>query len=385
MVNVPSFSVVVVARNEANKLPALFESLRDFLSAGGELVVVDTGSEDDTVRIAREAGARVETVGQRFHSVLTAEQVDKLHSTFSRGREGPFVEAGQVLFDFGRARQFANQLASNEFVWQIDAADVVLSADLEFLDAEVRSGTANGFYYVMRLGTASFSIARFFDRRLYTWRGRVHEAAFAAAVPMPGRRIVCGEQQLSLCHNRGEKTRNYMAGLALDAIEYPSTPRWTHYAGRELYYMRHYRSAIPMLRKHARAKEAWAIERAASLDFMGTCLEALGRTEEAAESHFRAARMDPARREPLLKLAWLCQRLGDFQGSVTFAAAALAVPRTSPFVDAESHYTWDPHAILYWGLFWLGRRAEAKIHWEECRRMAPENDKFQEDGRLFAS
>ena len=97
------------------------------------------------------------------------------------------------------------------------------------------------------------------------------------------------------------------------------------------------------------------------------------------------ALVDPARREPLLNLAGLCQRRGDFQGSVAFAAAALMVPRKSVFVDAEAHYTWHPHAILYWGLFWLGRREEAKIHWEICRRMAPENEKFQEDARLFAS
>ncbi len=381
--NVPSFSVVVIARNEAAQLPALFESLGDFLSAGGELVVADTGSDDDTVRVAREAGARVELVGSRFYSVLTATQAADITAKFSRNGEGPLVQTGEVLFDFGRARQFAGQLASNDFVWHIDASDVVLSADFDFLDTEIRSGELNGFDYVLHLGVASFRVIRFFDRRLYRWRGRVHEAPFATGAPTTGRRVSCSEEQLSLRHHRGEKTRNYLAGLALDAIEYPSTPRWKHYVGRELYYGGHYHSALAPLREHARAKHAWAIERGASLGFLGACLEALGRTDAAAESYFRAARTDPSRREPLLKLAWLCQRQGDFQGSVAFAAAALAVPHTGPFVDADTHYTWDPHAILYWGLFWLGRREEARVHWETCRRMAPENEKFQEDGRLF--
>ncbi len=382
--NVPSFSVVVIARNEAATLPALFASLQEFLSAGGELVVVDTGSDDDTVRVAREAGARVEEIGARFQSVLTAEQAARIEATFSRNGEGPLVEAGQRLFDFGRARELAGELASNEFVWHIDASDLVESADLPFLDAQARGGEVSAFDYVLRLGNASFQVMRFFDRRTYAWRGRVHEAPFARGA-VAGRRIKCAEAQLSLRHVRAEKTRHYLAGLALDAIEDPAVLRWKHYVGRELMYDRHYRSALVPLRAHARSKHAWSVERAASLCFLGDCLQALGRIDAAAESYFRAARMDPARREPLLKLASLCQSQGDFQGSVTYAAASLTIPPTSPFIDAESHYTWDPHALLYWGLFWLGRRTEAKVHWETCRRLAPDDAKFLADARLFAS
>lgn len=381
--NVPSFSVVIIARNEAIKLPALFASLQEFRSAGGEVVVVDTGSEDDTVRVAREAGARVEEVGFRFHSVLTDAQAALINARFLRDGEGDLVEAGQKIFDFGSAREFAGTLAANEFVWNIDASDVVLTADFAFLDAEIRRGDAAVFDYILRLGGASFNVNRFFDRRLYTWRGRVHEAAFARGA-IAGRRVYCTESQLSLRHLRGEKTRHYLAGLALEAIEHPTMPRWKHYVGRELVYERRYRAALVPLRAHTRTKDAWFVERAASHCLIANCLDALGRADAAAESFFRAARVDPSRREPLLQLAWLCQRQGDFQGSVTFAAAALTIPGNARIVDAESHYTFDPHAILYWGLFWLGRRAEAKTHWETCLRLAPENEKFQEDARLFA-
>ena len=381
---VPAFSVVVTARNEARTLPELMGTLGAFRSAGGEIIVVDTGSDDETIRVARDAGARVEAAGSRFHSVVTEEQAATITARFARHAEGPLVQSGQSLFDFGRAREFASRLASNDFVWHIDGSDVVESIDLAFLDAQVRSGLVNGFYYVVRLGTASFRVFRFFDRRLYAWRGRVHEVPMATRAPMPGSRITCSEDQLSLRHNRHEKVRNYLAGLALEVLDDASTPRWKYYLGRELYYERRYRSAMAVLREHVRMKTAWHVERADSLRLVGACLEALGRSDAAAESYFRSARVDPSRREPLLKLALLCQRRGDFQGSIAFAAAALTVPRTGPFIDAEEHYTSDPHAILYWGLFWLGRREEAKGHWETCRCMAPANEKFREDARLFA-
>ena len=115
--NVPSVSVVVTARNEALTLPRLIESLGKFLSAGGALLVVNTGSDDDTARVAREAGARVVEAGSQFHAVLTPEGATAIEAKFARKGEGPLVEAGQKLFDFGCARQFAGGLASNDFVW----------------------------------------------------------------------------------------------------------------------------------------------------------------------------------------------------------------------------------------------------------------------------
>jgi glycosyltransferase involved in cell wall biosynthesis len=55
----PGFSVVVIARDEARTLPRLVRSLAPVLERGGEVLVVDTGSTDDTVRVARRHGCRV--------------------------------------------------------------------------------------------------------------------------------------------------------------------------------------------------------------------------------------------------------------------------------------------------------------------------------------
>ena len=52
-------SVCLIVRNEASNLPRCLDSIRGLAD---EIVVVDTGSTDDTVAIAQRHGARVSTL-----------------------------------------------------------------------------------------------------------------------------------------------------------------------------------------------------------------------------------------------------------------------------------------------------------------------------------
>ena len=56
---IPSFSIIIPARNEANNLPQLLNSLRKQSIVPHEIIVVDDDSTDETARIARDYGAKV--------------------------------------------------------------------------------------------------------------------------------------------------------------------------------------------------------------------------------------------------------------------------------------------------------------------------------------
>jgi N-acetylglucosaminyl-diphospho-decaprenol L-rhamnosyltransferase len=55
----PPFGAVVVTHNSERYLPGLFDSLARFIDPSPEVVVVDTGSRDQSADIARERGATV--------------------------------------------------------------------------------------------------------------------------------------------------------------------------------------------------------------------------------------------------------------------------------------------------------------------------------------
>lgn len=237
----PRFSIVVISRNEERALPLLLYSIEDFRERGGEVLVVDSGSTDETIAIARARRCRVELVNDRFDSVLASAQAAEINRRFAAEGEAPLVEAGQLLFHFGEARQYAAGLASNPFVFQLDASDQVLAMDIDALDEWIGSGRVDAFEYDQLYGNVLLRIGRFYDRSQYYWEGRVHEL-MGATVRADGEsasRIRCTPSQLLVRHRAASnKTRNYMAGLALQVMESPQRPRWWHYLGRELLYFR---------------------------------------------------------------------------------------------------------------------------------------------------
>ncbi len=56
MAKKPEISVCIIAKNEQDMLPACLESVQVF---AGEIILVDTGSDDDTIKIARQFGCEI--------------------------------------------------------------------------------------------------------------------------------------------------------------------------------------------------------------------------------------------------------------------------------------------------------------------------------------
>ena len=82
----PSIALCVIAKNEEEYLADCLDSARPFVD---EIVVVDTGSTDRTVEIARAHGARIE------------------HFTW--------------INDFAAARNFAIEAATKDWILMLDA------------------------------------------------------------------------------------------------------------------------------------------------------------------------------------------------------------------------------------------------------------------------
>lgn len=136
-------SVCIITKNESAKLKRLLESIKD---KGAEIVVVDTGSSDDTMRTA-------------------AEYTDRIYE---------FEWCG----DFAAARNFSLQKAQNDLVMVLDSDEYVShfsfpkDAPLESIGriSILNKFSRNGENFVSKE-----RVGRIFHKSFYHYEGRVHE------------------------------------------------------------------------------------------------------------------------------------------------------------------------------------------------------------------
>jgi GT2 family glycosyltransferase len=146
----PLLSACLIVKDEQDNLPLCLEALSGLAD---EVVVYDTGSTDETVRIAREAGATV-------------------------------VE-GYWDDDFGRARNAALAACTGRWILSVDA-DEIVEADSSAVRAELRT-LHNGDAMTVSIGNvgddgevgAWHNATRLFRRGRARWAGRLHEQLVA--------------------------------------------------------------------------------------------------------------------------------------------------------------------------------------------------------------
>jgi len=150
----------MVVKNEEHNLPRCLDSVRDL---AGELIVVDTGSTDQTPRIA--AGYQAEVIPFDFTTV-----------------------------DFAAARNCAIARASGRWILVLDADEALDRASVPIVEKLVTLGE-NAGYFLERHNhwsdssnsTTDYVVRLFPNRPGYRYRGRVHETIDASILSGGGR------------------------------------------------------------------------------------------------------------------------------------------------------------------------------------------------------
>lgn len=182
MPKVPSFSVVLIARNESKTLPRLVESLKEFQERGGEIVLVDTGSTDGTAEVARKLGCRVSEEGNRFRVRITASMAGAINKRFVVKGEPEVLKPGEDLFDYSAARNAAAALASNDWVFCPDCDEILTALDLDMIESTLADPDLTRLEYDFIFShqadgspAIAFMHSKWYRRDKMKWQGIVHE------------------------------------------------------------------------------------------------------------------------------------------------------------------------------------------------------------------
>lgn len=381
-----NFSVVLIARNEAETLPRLISSLKEFKERGGEVVLVDTGSTDGTPELARGLGCQVTEVGDRFRVTIDEETAKKINENFVRNEDSKIVEAGDTLFDYSAARNFAATLASNDVIATPDCDEVYTKFDIDTIEQKIKDGVEQLEYNFVFAHDADgneaikFLHCKFYDRRKLKWVNIVHEVLEGDA-----KREFLGEDVIKLEHWQNQKTNRsgYLKGLAYDVLNNPDNDRNRHYFARELMYTGRFISAIAQFEEHI-IMQKWPTERSQSMVHMGECYAILGNEQNAIMWWSIAFDLEPNRREPLMKLAELYYKKNSPIQAAAYATAALQIPRGNYYANYQPYYENLPHEILYWAYWQMNRKEDSLFHFNICCEYKPFEPKYLHDMRFYS-
>lgn len=382
-----NFSIVVIARNEETTLPRLLGSLDEFKKRGGEVVVLDTGSTDKTVQVAKDWGCKVEEVGSKFIRVLDKETADAINTRFSVD-EGEIVKEGDKSFHFGDARNLASSFASNNIVSMPDCDEIFTKLDIDAVEKYINDGYEQlEFNFVFAHGpngeeSIKFIQCKMYDKRKMNWNGRIHEVLGGSA-----NRTLMPENIFKIEHYQNEVTNRtqYLIGLAIDCFENPAKDRNSHYFAREMMYRGFLKSAIKEFKRYLTIGW-WDAERSKSCIHIGDCLMMIGSEEskkEALDWYHRAYLECSSIREPLIKLGKYFFDKKDWGRAIFYLEGCLNIQYSGFYADDMNHYKDYPYSMLYVAYWWFGNKEKSKEYFEKAIEINPTNPVYIEESKFY--
>lgn len=312
-------------------------------------LIVDTGSTDDTLEVAKKVGCNVASI------------------TISPWR-----------FDDARNAALALIPHDIDMCVSLDADEMLMPGWREHLESLPENVTRPRYKYVWSWNPDGSEGITFYrdhihKRHGYRWKHPVHEIV-----------IPVGEEVQAYCglevHHHPDNTKSrgqYLPLLELAIKENPDDDRNQFYLGREYIFYNQPENAIPHLMKHLELS-TWAAERAASMRYLG---KATGRREHWI---LRACAESPERREPWVDLAQLYYETNNWPGCFSAAWRALSITE-KPLEylcepDAWGQLPHDLAGIASWN---LGMKKQAIYHTVNALSLASWDGRIRKNAEMM--
>lgn len=350
-----SISLCMIVKNEEAVLARCLDSVKPIVD---EINIVDTGSTDKTVEIAKQYTDRV------FHFPWT----------------GKFADARNESFKY----------ASKEYILYLDADDIILEKDLEklkklkaTLDPRVDSVS---MYYDAATDEYGNVTLRYRRNRLvkasknYQWYGDCHQYLNVSGY------IINSDISITHCklkHSIGRNLAIYQNKIKRgDSF----TPRDYFYYGNELKDHQRYEEAIESYKKNIELSEGWVEDKIYACINMADCYRFLSDQEREITALFQSFHFGKPKPEAMSRIGFHFMKKKDYPTAIYwFEAAASHTPDPNQWsFSYPAYYTWYPHLQLCICYYYLGDYQKANHHNELARKYRPRDKHILHNKKLLA-
>lgn len=369
-------SVCLIVRNEP-KIRQCLESIRPFVE---EICVVDTGSSDDTPKIARKF----------------ADRFEEWYGCNERGTKEGLIE------DFSAARNRSFQLATQPWILWLDGDDVIQNGHILSAICERYQSLEKMlimFPYEYSHDHHGNCTCRHYRERLIkgaqhgTWMGPVHE------VWVPGEGFtIFQSDELTWVHRREGKpvTANRNIRILEKWLKDNDGPnvdaRMLYYTALEYGQMGDLAKSIEFHMRYVE-KSGWDDEKCLSLLDLSKHHQALGNYERSIDWATQAMLVKEEWAEPRFALArayyYLAQKGGPYaqrnwERAINHARQGLALPPSiTPLFINPLERRLDVHRYLNVALSNVGRIHEARDSVNQALSAAPDDPQLQFNRKFY--
>lgn len=352
-----SISVCMIVKNEEKNLPIILENVKLFAD---EIVVVDTGSSDDTKKIAEKY----------TNKIYDFEWCD----------------------DFAKARNYSFSKASCDYMMWLDADDFILPESIEKINKMKKKNKLTADVYMCKY-IASFDenfnpLFSYYRERIlkrdknFVWHDPVHE------VIIPRGKIEYLD--ISIYHNKKDKPasdRNLKIYQKLVNQNVVLTPRQRFYYARELMYNDFLDEAIKQFSNFIIDKNGWIENKIEACLNLARCYAAKNENEHALTSLFGSFAMAQPRGEILCEIGNIFLRMDKIDDAIFWYKLARQIKpnlKSGAFVVKDC-YDFLPCLQLCVCYYKKNDLKQSKIYHELAKKIHPMDRSVLHNEEFFNS
>lgn len=312
--------VYAICKNEEKFVDGWVENM----SEADEIVVLDTGSTDNTVEKLKSHGVKV---------------YQKKFDTFR--------------FDVARNESMKHISKDMDYCCCIDLDERFEKGWRKVLEDHLEKDVARVSYrYTWSFNEdGSEGIVFFADKihknGLFCWEHPVHETLKQIDFSLTKTKCI-PTLQLNHHADNSKSRSSYLPLLELSVKEDPTSDRNMHYLGREYFFYEQYDKAIKTLCQHLKMPNSiWDAERSSSCNYIALCYEKLGKIRKSQEYFKRAIAECPTSREPYIEIAKFFFRQKKYLDVITFVLAGLNIAkRELNYMSKPDSWNYLPYDLL---------------------------------------
>ena len=352
--------VYAISKNEEK----FVDRWMDSMSEADEVIVLDTGSTDNTVDMLKARGATVHVqtvtpwrfdVARNISLSLVPDDADICVCTDI-----------DEFFHKGWRKILEN-------AWTDDVSQAQYRYTWNF--------TSDGKEGVV------FWAEKIHARHGFKWTHPVHEILEWISPSPMGRKIAVQGIQLDHKADETKSRAQYLPLLEMSVEEDPDDDRNMHYLGREYMFKGRWEDCIKTLKKHlAMPKATWKDERASSMRFIAKSYLMLKNAEEAKIWYMKSICEAPHLREPYCDMATALYTVEEWEGVIYFIKCALKIKeRPKTYINEESAWGSLPYDLLSIAYYKTGNLRLSLENATKALEFYPNDERLKKNVKIIQS